>query len=57
MTTRSNRSDSGHRPKAGEVSGQESFWFFWDDCQKKLAQKARSAWAKAFVFLVATRQT
>jgi hypothetical protein len=27
MTTRSNRSDTGHRPQAGEVSGQESFWF------------------------------
>jgi hypothetical protein len=27
MTTRSNRSAAGHRPQAGEVTGQKSFWF------------------------------
>jgi hypothetical protein len=41
MTTRSNRSDSGYRPKAGEVVGTRSFGFFWIVCQKKLVVQAK----------------
>jgi len=39
MTTRSNRSDSGNRPTAGEVTGQKSFWLLFG----RLSKEARSA--------------
>jgi hypothetical protein len=41
MASRSDRSDAGHRPKAGEVVGTRSFGFFCIAWQKKLAVQAK----------------
>jgi hypothetical protein len=50
MTTRSNRNDGGDRPKAGEVTGQKSFWFLLGRLPKE-TRRASEATAKAFDFI------
>src|SRR6056297_869082 len=49
MTTRSNQSDGGNRPTAGEVTGQKSFWFLLGRLPKE-TRRVSEATAKAFDF-------
>jgi hypothetical protein len=50
MTTRSNRSDSGNRPKAGEVTGQKSFWFLLGRLPKETRPKRSAGGSERAVY-------